>query len=116
MFGHWCISDEDARDLDCVGARDLMIECFYQAQHATFIRMKQSLGVSWDEDSVRRSVKGAIRTALSKVGADWDCPTKAQLQEAAEVLAKRAGSWGTPPDIIDHHREEIDKVLSLLKY
>lgn len=114
-FGHWCPSTEDIVDIDTVGARDLMIECFYQAQHATFERMKMRMGTSWDEASVRKSVTGAIRTALNQVGADWDAPTRSELVDAVEVLAKRAKSWGTPEDIIDHHRVEIEKVLQRLR-
>jgi hypothetical protein len=114
-FGRWCPVPEMLHDVDAIGARDLLADCFYHAQHQTFTRMKQKMGTTWDEESVRKSVNGAIRSALTQVGGSWDEPTRADLMAAAQVLARRARSWGTPDDIIVAHQAEFGSVLERLK-
>lgn len=113
-FGHWCVRPEQLHDIDGVRARDLMMDCFYSAQHETFSRAKRKLGTSWDEAAVRASVSGAIRTALREVGGRWEQPRRADLMAAAEVLARRARSWGTPDDIIAAHQAEFALVLECM--
>ncbi|HAL31213.1 MAG TPA: hypothetical protein DCP20_10980 [Coriobacteriia bacterium] len=113
-FGRWCPVPTMLRDVDGVRARDLLADCFYHAQHQTFTRMKQKMGTTWDEESVRKSVNGAIRTTLAQVGGSWDSPTRDDLLAAAQVLARRARSWGTPDDIIVAHQAEYGRVLERL--
>ncbi|MHB1476527.1 MAG: hypothetical protein ACYCXD_03005 [Coriobacteriia bacterium] len=110
-FGQWSPSPAELRDVDGARARDLLTECFYHAQYQTFARMKQKMGTPWDESAVRRSVSGAIRIALKEVGGSWEQPRRADLMDAAEVLARRARSWGTPADIIVTHQSEFAVVL-----
>lgn len=114
QFGRW-----DARVVrigrgDLVGARDALVECLYQAQHETFMHQKERLGVPSDESSVRQSIVGAVRAALSRVGGSYEAPTRAHLRAALDVLAVKARTWGTPPDIIEYHRSEMIKVLDSL--
>lgn len=110
-FGYWCVSPARLVGVDALKARDIMLDCFYAAQHETFKRAKQNMGTGWDEDAVRKSVAGAIRLAFDHVGADWDAPTKRDLEAVMDVLAKKASSWGTPQDIIEHHHKEMQRVL-----
>ena len=110
-FGQWSASPADLRDVDGPRAKDLLTECFYHARYQTFARIKQRLGTPWDEDAVRKSVSGAIRTALKEVGGDWERPCRADLMDATEALARRARSWGMPADIIVTHQAEFATVL-----
>lgn len=114
-FGRWRPVPSMLLNVDTVRARDLLADCFYHAQQQTFTRVKQKMGTTWDEESVRRSVKGAIRAALAQVGGSWDEPTREDLMAAAQVLARRARSWGTPDDLIEAHQAEFGRVLERLK-
>jgi len=109
----WKLPESQLVDLTPEKARDLVVECFYYAQHETFLRTKQKLGVTrLDETSLRASIVGAVRLAFDEIGGDYDHPTVASLRSAIAVLARKAESWGTPMDIIQHHARQIGRVLS----
>lgn len=111
----WKVPAAELKPMSAEEARDLVLECFYRAQHETFERQKQRLGVDWSESSVRRSVSGTVRAAFGRVGGDFDHPTRVALERAVECLATKARSWGTPPDIIEHHAGEIRSVLAYVR-
>jgi len=112
----WKLPESQIVDLTPEKARDLMVECFYYAQHETFLRTKQKLGVTrLDEASLRASIVGAVRLAFDETGGDYDHPTAATLRTAITVLARKAESWGTPMDIIQHHASQIGRVLSRME-
>lgn len=114
-FGHWRPPLADLHTVSGTRARDLLAECFYCAQQQTFVRIKQRMGTSWDEDAVRKSVSGAIRATLGEVGGAWDDPGKADLIAAVEIFARRAKSWGTPEDIIASHKAQFMRVLDAME-
>lgn len=114
QYARWSVTPDDLREMDAVKARDLVVECFYDAQRETFMRAKENLGVTPDEVSIRRSVKGAVRLAFATTGGDFDAPTCQSLMAAIGDLAAKAATWGTPPDVIDHHRSQIEIVLAEL--
>jgi hypothetical protein len=114
-FRRWCVSEGDLRDLNPAKARDLIIRCFYEAQKETFARAKQRLGTPSDDEDVHRSVVAAVRLAFKETGGDFGEPTKESLAKVVECLAEKATSWGTPQDIVNHHKGEIRKVLDCLK-
>lgn len=108
----WNLPESQLVDLTPEKARDLVVECFYYAQHETFSRTKQRLGMTHlDNASLRASLVGAVRLAFDETGGDYDQPTTASLGRAIAVLARKAESWGTPMDIIRHHAEQIGRVL-----
>ena len=110
----WTCSEADLVDLDAAKARDLIERCFYEAQRETFIRVKQCLGVRSDDETIHRSIDSAVRIAIEQVGGNYDNPTERHLRDAIDILADRAASWGTPPDIFEHHRRQIVGVLDKL--
>lgn len=114
-FQRWRLKEEDLEDLDPAKARDLIINCFYEAQKETFARSKQTLGLQADEAGVHASVLSAIKLAFKETGEDFNNPTKKSLNKVVEVLDRKATSWGTPRDIIEYHRNEIMRVIGGLK-
>jgi hypothetical protein len=112
-FHRWKLPASPLRDdLTPQAARDLIIECFYQAQCETFARAKEKLtGTSQAPGDVRTSVIGAVRLAFKECGGDFDRPTKRSLGQTVEVLGRKAQSWGTPGDIIEHHAAQIRLLL-----
>jgi hypothetical protein len=111
----WTIPDNALVDLTPLRARELLVECFFQAQRETFARTRQKLGSSRiDDTTLRADIVGAVRLAFKETGGDFEHPDAASLASAVGVLARKAGSWGTPQDIIEHHGASIQKMLQRL--
>jgi hypothetical protein len=113
-FQYWCISDADLQDLDPQKAREILVECFYEAQRETFARVKKQLGSRALEEDVRKSVVTAIKLAFKETGHSYEKPTRRALEDVVEMLANKAQSWGTPDDIIEHHKGEIQRLFAAL--
>lgn len=105
--GLWRVSESDLSDLDAVGARDLMIECFLQAQGGTFKRSAHALDMDGSEAELRETVRAAVRLKFKDLGCDFDNPTPADIDSVAQTLAQEARSWGTPPEVVEHHVEQM---------
>ena len=114
MFNKWFTSMRDKIFLNPVKARDIIIECFYTAQQDTFARQKEKANPYASSKEVKDTVTAAIRAEFKAIGADFDNPRKKDLVEVVEILATKAKSWGTPDDIIQHHKGQIAKVLDAL--
>ena len=107
-------SERELTELTPLGARDLVVRCFFEAQRETFERAAQQLGAVPTDEDLRRTVEGAVRLAFRSAKADFEAPTKETLMEAVGALARKAAGMGTPPDIIDHHREQLGRVFAAL--
>ncbi|OGW25074.1 MAG: hypothetical protein A2X59_00320 [Nitrospirae bacterium GWC2_42_7] len=114
-FHRWCLQDKDLENLTPYKARDIMVTCFIEAQKETFARSKKDLGLSSDDRHLRDSIITAIKLVFKEVGGDYETPTKEALVKSMEVLGRRASSWGTPQDIIEYHKGQMQKVVGLLK-
>lgn len=94
--------------------RNLVVQCFFEAQRETFSRAADRLGAPTSDEELRRMVEGAVRLSFRATGGDFDAPTIATLAAAVENLAARAASMGTPADIVAHHRQQLEKVFAAL--
>lgn len=100
--------------VDVVKARDLVVKCFYHAQKSTFERARKRLGASTGEKDLQKSTTAVVKLAFKKAGYDFERPTKEALVEVVEILAGNATVMGTPPDIVKHHRSEVQKIIDRL--
>ncbi len=114
-YQRWSLSKDDLKGLNPVKARDLIIKCFFEAQKETFASVKRELGVTPTDESIMDSVTSAVRVAFKKAKGSFDNPTKEDLSKVVQILARKASSWGTPPDIIEHHKNQIMTVLKILE-
>ncbi len=114
-FKRWKVNEEDLANLTPAKARDLIIKCFFEAQAETISRAKQDLGKTASLDEVMKSVESIIRLTFKEVGCNFENPSKMELGKVVETLAKKADAWGTPPDIIEHHKGQIMNILKVLK-
>lgn len=114
-FKKWFLKESDLGDLTPSKVRSLIIECFYEAQKETFRNIKKQIGANSTDEEIRKTVIAGIKLAFKKVGADFEKPTKDSLLLVVAYLARQAASWGTPPDIIQHHKTQLQKVISFLK-
>ena len=93
----------------------MILECFFEAQKEVFSTRREQAGSAIDDETIRRDVSGAIKMVFKETGHDFDNPTAQGLFAVVESLGRKASSWGTPDDIINHHKEQIQKVLQALQ-
>ena len=114
-FNRWRLETSDVRGLDAAKARDLVINCFFEAQKETISRAKRNMGGAASDDEMKRATAAIVRVAFKEIGADFDHPTRDALAKVVETLAQKADAWGTPEDIIDHHRTQLSAMFAALK-
>ncbi|MBU1044519.1 MAG: hypothetical protein KJ915_09025 [Candidatus Omnitrophica bacterium] len=112
--GRWYLQSEDLKDLSPQKARDLIIKCFFEAQKETFKRAKQKFGKASDDSDILQRITSVVKLTFQQINGDFDQPTKETLIKVIERLAAISASWGTPEDIIEHHKKQIERVLSQL--
>jgi hypothetical protein len=113
-YTRWCVSAADLVDMTQIKARDLIVQCFHHAQREHLAAASEFIHQPHDETDLRNMVIGAVRLAFKEVGGDYDQPTKATLFQVVEVLARKSVQRQTPPEIIAHHKGEIERVLRAL--
>lgn len=111
-YNRWTCTPKDLVGLDGARARDLIVECFFQAQHEAMSRNHATLGLSDDDGTIRMEAEGAVRNAFKRTGGDFGAPDRVSLGRAVESLAASASAMGTPVDIIEHHKRQIGMVLA----
>jgi len=110
----WKVEPGALADVTPENARDLMIECFVVAQEQTFIRTRERLHLDTNSGELTRTLTAVVRMAFTDLGHDFDRPTAEALSDVADHLARQAAQFGTPNDVVRHHREEFSKVTSAL--
>ncbi len=113
-YVRWKCKDEDLVDMTPSKARDLIIQCFFDAQKETFARAKKGLSREVSDPSLRRYINGIVELTFVDVNGHFENPSREDLGKVVENLATRASLWGTPNDVIEYHKGEISKVLGSL--
>lgn len=111
QFKRWYCAPSDLVDLTPERARDLIVECFFQAQQETLERARAGVGLDTEPSVVRAQAENSVRLALENTGGDFDHPDKASLDRAVESLLQTARGMGTPADIMRHHEQQIAMML-----
>lgn len=114
-FVRWQCPDASRQELSCTAARDLVVKCFFEAQKETFHRAKRALGAAAADSDVEKSVAASVRVAFREAGGDFDDPSPETLRLAVEALARKARIWGTPADIIEYHRDCMERIFLRLR-
>lgn len=113
-FKRWEMCEADLADVTPEKARDLIVKCFYEAQKETFIRARKQIGVRSSDEDIYESVVAGVRLAFKEADGNFEKPAKASLTKVVQILAKKSASWGTPEDIIEYHKKQIQKILDKL--
>jgi hypothetical protein len=95
-------------------ARELVVQCFLQAQQETFRRASERMGRAPSDDELAKMIEGAVRLAFRSTKGDFDHPTKKTLMAAVQQLAAKAAAMGTPPDVIEDHRSELGRLFAAM--
>ena len=112
----WSLQEEDLKDVTPQKALTLIIDCFYTAQKETYARVKKEMGLVVNSDKeLYNNVYASFSLIFRELGADFKNPTKDNLLEVVDILAERSSSWGTPEEIIEHHKKEVKKLLDALE-
>jgi len=114
MVEYWTVAESDLDEMTPVKARDLVIDCFFHAQKETFHAIKEKLNKESSDEEILESVRSIIKMTFDETGGDFENPTKQQLMAVIMNIAEKSKAWGTPEDIINHHKEQIEKIISLL--
>lgn len=112
-YNRWYLQAGDLKDITPLRVRDLIITCFVEAQKETLIRVKL-IGKTSNEQDITQRTTSLVRSTFEQIGADFDCPTKSSLTQAIERLTQISTTWGTPDDIIKHHKSQIIAILAAL--
>jgi hypothetical protein len=110
----WALDAADLIEITPIKARDLIVQCFCEAQKETFARTEQQMGQRPSDQDLGDMMTGAVRLAFRDAGFDFENPSKTALVKVVEVLARKSAARGTPHEIIAHHRQQIGMVLSAL--
>ena len=110
----WFLHPSDLLDVTPIKARDLIVKCFYEAQKETIVAAGEKIRQAQNDAELQNTVIGAVRLAFREAAGDFDHPTKGGLIAAVEILAHKSQQWGTPPDIVQHHKTQISRVLQAL--
>ncbi len=110
----WSVTAADLVNLTPTKARDLIVECFLQAQKDHLADASEFIHQTHSDSDLRNMVEGAVRLAFRESGGDYDQPTKSSLMNVVGVLARKSEQRNTPREIIAHHKGEIERVLRAL--
>lgn len=110
-MARWCPTDVELKNLTVIKARDMIVNCFFDAQKETLSRAKERLGKMPDDAALHKDVENIVRITFRELGFSFDNPTREQLGAVVMELAQKAAAWGTPKDIIDYHRALIGRIF-----
>lgn len=97
--------------------RDAMIRCYYEAHHNILELARDSFykpPKKKFEEMKKSHVKDLIENLVSKVGGDFNNPSKDCLREVLKHLKKMASTY-RESEIIDKHISEIQHLIDKLE-
>ncbi len=110
----WKLSESDLYGLTPLRVRDLMVDCFIEAQRDTFSKAGHVLHQDTEDSEVSGTISTVVRMKFSDLGLSWDQPTPSCLRKVADELAREARAYGTPDDVIAYHHSEITRAIDHL--
>lgn len=110
----FCIFPSDLIAIEPHKARDLIVKCFFHAQRQTFERARKALGIPTEYKDLQKSTAAVVKLAFKEAGYDFEKPSKEALVAVIRILAGNATVMGTSPDVVSHHRGEIQKIIGKL--
>ncbi len=110
----WFLNDADLVDMTPIRARDLVVKCFYETQKESIAAAGKKIGQAQNDAELRSAVIGTVRLAFRESLGDFDQPTKDSLTAAVQILARKSQQWGTPSNIVQRHKAQIERILKIL--
>lgn len=114
-FERWCLNPSDLEEMNAVKARDVIMNCFFEAQKETYIRGGMLMGQEFSEEQVRNTIKYSFKSGFKSINADFNNPSIESINQLISLLMRKAKAMGTPEDIVLYHRDQIDQVLVALE-
>jgi hypothetical protein len=110
-LGRWEVPAEDLIDINPIKVRDIITQCFFEAQKETIALTRESC----TDEEIHRIVINLLRFTFKEVNEDYDMPTKESLAKVVKALAEKSTSWRTPKHIIEYHMGQVMKVIAALE-
>ncbi len=110
----WFVSADDLKEVTPKKARDIIIKCFFDAQKATFAIAGEKQGKKTNEIELHEAIKSEVKKTFNEAKCDFGNPTKECLRKVVELLYIKSASLGTPKEVRDHHKGQIEKILRRL--
>ncbi len=114
-YDRFRIAAEDLLGMTPHQARDIMARCFIETHKQAFSRAILKLGRIPTVAEIERNLEATVRRVFREEGGDYDSPDPQMLQRTLERLTSKALFLGTPPEAIEHHREQMSKVFAALR-
>ena len=96
--------------VDELACRDLIVECFTEAQRCS--RLREMLPIS--DAELKTNVVDNARAIFSSSAEEYDSPTFRGLIRLVAKMVQKAHSWGTPQGVIDEQTTRIGAAMDEL--
>lgn len=110
----WRVDTADLHGMTPARARDMLVDCFFAAQHEAYSLTSHGYLGEIGRAEVRKTVESLIQLKFRELGCCWEDPTPDDLQRVALTLAVEASAWGTPAETIERSMSELRKVQERL--
>jgi len=107
--GRWDLPEKAFSSPTPDKVRDLFVECFFRAQAEMFADSGGEERPS--QEKLKAMVEEAVRMAFEQAQADFDAPTRDNLPHVLEVLTRQATEMGTPGEVVEHHRSQLNMLV-----
>jgi hypothetical protein len=94
-----------------IAAREEVCNCFFLAQKDAFAAAGVSLGKQQSDVELRAMIRETVKGAFRRAGANWEAPTRSDLERVVQDLGTKALAFGTPMEIISRHQATLLAVL-----
>ena len=84
---------------------------FFSAQKETFRHAKDRLGFDTADDKIMNSVRTIVKKNFKSINVDPADATLDDIMKVMGILAHEAKCFGTSDEIIQHHQQEMSKVI-----
>jgi hypothetical protein len=113
-YDRFRITAEDLQGMTPRQARDIMARCFIDTHKQAFSRALLKMGKVPTTEELELNLDATVRRVFREAGGNFDAPDPRMLRQALERLTDKALVLGTPPEDVEHHREQMTKVFAAL--
>ena len=110
----WFVSADDLKEVTPKKARDIIIRCFIDAQKATFAMSGEKQGKKLSDAELYEAIELEVKKTFNEAKCNFENPTKECLRKVVDLLYIKSASLGTPKEVRDHHKGQIEKILRRL--
>ena len=112
-FKKWVLKERYLENLTPEKARDFLIDCVFTAHLDGFKRSLKHIETIKDDD-IRENAAAVLYALFHDIGGNFDYPSKKSMVRVIGRLSQAEENWGTPRDLVEHHRGQLLRLISTL--